>query len=50
LRRRARHDLAIAVNDWCVTPRRAIELERPARLIAGYETRPLDPSSAACGR
>jgi len=37
------YDLAIAVNDWCVTREGALEAERAHAFIAGYQTlRPLE--------
>jgi homoserine kinase type II len=38
------YDLAIAVNDWCVTPEAMLDEERVAAFIDGYEVhRPLEP-------
>jgi len=37
------YDVAIGVNDWCVTPEAGIDLERMRAFIAGYEhARPLE--------
>jgi homoserine kinase type II len=33
------YDLAIAVNDWCVTPEATIDPERMAAMVDGYEDR-----------
>ena len=38
------YDLAIAVNDWCVTPEAALDGERVAAFVEGYEEqRALEP-------
>jgi homoserine kinase type II len=37
------YDLAIAVNDWCATPEGALDADRTAALVEGYEReRPLE--------
>ncbi|HEX3096179.1 MAG TPA: homoserine kinase [Usitatibacter sp.] len=37
------YDLAIAVNDWCTTPEGALDADRTAALVEGYErARPLE--------
>jgi homoserine kinase type II len=37
------YDLAIAVNDWCTTPEGALDAERTAAFVEGYEReRPLE--------
>ena len=33
------YDIAIGVNDWCVTPEARIDAERAHAFLAGYETR-----------
>ena len=39
------YDLAIAVNDWCATPQGALDAERAAAFVEGYEReRPLEDS------
>ena len=41
-------DLAVAVNDWCLTPALAVDGERCAALLAAYdERRPLSPAEKA---
>jgi homoserine kinase type II len=33
------YDIAIAVNDWCVTPMRTLDHARARAFIEGYESR-----------